>query len=166
MIRSAFPSRRAVSFLEIVMAVFLLAIVVGPLTRTVSSLNQGASGTVYELMAAHFASEILEQVQVLPVGSILAENHAASLSELTAALEIPNRPEPVSKVKLCSGVHLLASAMPPEVFSPRVLTLETETRTIGNTSIQMVKATIHVFWKVPGTKQEKRYSAATFLLES
>lgn len=158
--------RRAVSFLEIVMAVFLLAIVVGPLTRTVSSLNQGASGTVYELMAAHFASEILEQVQVLPVATILAENHAVSLGALRSVLEIPNGPELLRKIELCPGVYLLASSMPPEVFSTRVLTFETETRSVGNTSIQMVRATVHVFWKSPGAKQEKRYSASTFVMES
>jgi hypothetical protein len=158
--------RRAVSFLEIVMAVLLLAILVGPLTRTVSSLNQGASGTVFELTAAHFASEILEQVQVLPVATLLTENQVTSLADLKGVLEIPNRPEPLSKVELCPGVFLLASAMPPDVFSTRVLSFEKETRAIGNTMVQMVRATVHVFWKTPGTKQEKRYSASTYLLES
>ena len=63
--------RRALSFVEVFLGILLLGIVLGPVLATFSNLNRGTTSAMYEMLASHYTSEILEQVRVLPIPSLL-----------------------------------------------------------------------------------------------
>jgi hypothetical protein len=157
--------RRAISFIEVALGILILGLVVGPILATLSTLNRGTTSALYEMVAAHYASEILEQMRVLPLPTVLEAARVNSLADLVGTIDIPIRDQPVNKLVLAPGIHLLYSPLPPEVFKKRVLEVKREVRHAGGTPVNLVRVTVHVEWQPPGRPTPKRYSACTYLME-
>ena len=157
--------RGGVSFVEIVMAILILGIVVGPVIYSFSSINRGTTSSIYEMMAAQAASELLEQVRSLPLNAILETRKAGSLTELTPGASIPSGGKALNKLELVSGVFLFYSELPAQVFKKRELRFEAEKRQAGNTTVRLLKATVTVEWEIPGMPKSKRFSACTYVME-
>lgn len=157
--------RLGLSFVEIFVATMLLGILVGPIAVTISSMGRATTSSIYEMMASHFASEILEQLRVLPVVAILESTGAASLAEIVPSLDIPAEQKEPGKINLWDQVFLMVSPMPEHIFQKRILTLQRESRSAGPTNVNVLKATVTIVWKVPGAATEKSYAASTFIME-
>ncbi len=56
---------RAVTVVEVMVALFLLGLVLGPLVGMLSSSNQKANVSMYYLLAMHYADEMAQQLQRL-----------------------------------------------------------------------------------------------------
>ncbi|MBF0543115.1 MAG: prepilin-type N-terminal cleavage/methylation domain-containing protein [Candidatus Riflebacteria bacterium] len=58
-------SRSAFSLVEILVAITVLSLAVGPMIGILSSSNKVSNASVYEVMAVNYASELAEQIQRL-----------------------------------------------------------------------------------------------------
>ena len=163
--RPCFFGEKGISLIEIMFAVLILGLVVGPVLYSVSTMNRGSTASIYEAMAAQYADEILEQLRALPVNTIIEANRATSLSDFNTIIPIPLTLGTIGKLEFLPGVFLLVSEMPREIFQKRTLLLEKQTKTLEATTIHILKALVTVEWQVPGAPQVKRYSASTFLME-
>ena len=157
--------RRGVSFLEIVMALLIIGLVIGPVIYSFSSINRGTTSSIYEMMAAQAASELLEQVRTLPLNAILEARKVGSLTELTQGASIPPGAKSLNKFELISGVFFFYSELPAQVFKKRELRFESEKRQAGNTTVRLLKATASLEWDLPGMPKAKRFSACTYVME-
>ena len=158
-------NRRGLSFIEIFLGVLLLGLVLGPVLAAFSTLNRGTTASIYEVLASHYASEILEQIRVLPIPSLLEAAHATSLAGAIGNVEIPTGDKPVNKLKLMDGVHILYSQLPPEIFRKRDLELQRVVKNAGATEVHLLRVTVRVTWQVPGHPQPKSYAATTWIME-
>jgi len=58
-------SSRAFSLIEVLVAVVVVSLALGPLIHLLSSSNRASNASIYEVMAVHYASELGEQLQRL-----------------------------------------------------------------------------------------------------
>ncbi len=160
--------RRGVSFLEIAIGVLILGLAVGPMLAIFSNLTGSTAVSIHEVMASQYAAEILEQVRLLPTAAIKEANGGTSLADLRPMISLPPGPAgttALSKHEVFPGVHLLASPLPGNVFSGRVLFLERVVRNAGTTPVNLILATVVISWDVPGSPGPRQFSASTWLME-
>lgn len=157
--------RRALSFIEVFLGILLLGLVLGPVLAAFSTLRRGTTASIYEVPASHYATELLEQIRVLPIPSLLEAAQAVSLAGIIGSLEIPTGDKPINKIKLVDNVYLFYSQLPAEIFRTRRLEFQRVVKSSGNLEINLLRVTAQVTWQPPGRTEPKTYSAVTWIME-
>jgi|GEM_PF-959583 len=67
--------RSGFSIVEVLVALAVISLALGPLINLLSSSNRASNASIYEVMAVHYASELAEQLERLSgkLGEILAD---------------------------------------------------------------------------------------------
>ncbi len=150
--------RKGLSMVEIMVAVFIIALAVGPLIGLLSSSNRMSNASIYEEMAVHYAREISDQLLSLSTRISDVVNDAKTLtgdSSLTLAsilndaafrAKLEEHNDGSTAVSMQAGgtvlpVRLTISPLDP-AFSKRRITV-TAMDTSSNNILKTDK-----FWKV------------------
>jgi type II secretory pathway pseudopilin PulG len=174
--RPSWRKQQAITLVEVLVAVAVVSLALGPLIGLLSQSNRQSSASIYEVMAVHFAAELLEQVQRLGprLPAIIADARTKTsnatltlknlltdtgfLTELRAASSAPRA------VPLQSGGAKLDTSL---ILSPQTDQFQRwlevdELSTTGNTVLRGArfwKVTAIIGWRMVPSEPINRYQA-------
>ncbi|MBF0409991.1 MAG: prepilin-type N-terminal cleavage/methylation domain-containing protein [Candidatus Riflebacteria bacterium] len=156
---------RALSLVEILVAIVILSLAVGPMFHVLTTSNKVTNASAYEVMAVHYASELSEQIQRL--GPFFRQISLAASKNLKDILEDPlflfeldksgNNPDGGPRIVKIPGtsVAFLVSALHNNFLS-RTLYVKSLNKPISDpnallTTGKLWDVTISLAWKLsPG----------------
>ena len=167
-------SKRAFSLVEVLIALLIVGAVTGPLLFLLSTTNKEASGSLYKIMAAHFANEIAEQLLIWQANPGLAAITQASGKDVKTILEELNaepfftNPTKGGPQRFSLGglrLYLLVSPL-HDAFQERRISVEELTMDQSAFLLKgtFYKVTISVGWKLQGETTTKHFHESVLFL--
>ncbi len=169
--------RRGLSLIEILVALAVMTLALGPMITLLSSSNRVSNASIYEVMAVHYAAELAEQLQrfagryddILTDARIRSGNGGLTLDALlmdpgfTTELETihdETKAVPLQTSGVPLKVSLFVSPLHP-LFSRRRL----EARPLNNTGMALLNAgrywdiKITLAWRLAPSEPPDRHRA-------
>ncbi|MBF0545156.1 MAG: prepilin-type N-terminal cleavage/methylation domain-containing protein [Candidatus Riflebacteria bacterium] len=153
-------NNRGLSLIEVVIAVFVAGLAIAPTINLLSSTNRETSTSIYQVMAAYYSDEIIEQLTQLNISPGFKRICEATGKDLPELLESMNtdlgdmiavEPRKVSLMGL--KLFLLISPL-TEGFNARLLEVHEVTGSSGNIPGRFYRIVIKVGWNYPGDLDE------------
>lgn len=150
--------RHAFSLVEVLVAMVVIALALGPLVHVLSSSNRVSNASIYEVMAVHYASELGEQLQRLssrlkPMTTATGKTVKQLFEDPTVLSALEPQASPVSApgtVKVPgTSVALFYSALHPNFTARRLMVrpLHSSGRVLLNVG-KYWDVTIGLAWKL------------------
>ncbi|MBF0408338.1 MAG: hypothetical protein HQM10_13390 [Candidatus Riflebacteria bacterium] len=144
------------SLVEIVIALFIAGIAIAPVVNLLTATNKETSTSIYQVMAAYYSNEIIEQITQLnlsPGFKRICETTGKEVPELLQSLNIDLGDTTIVEPRKISllGLNLFFLVSPlSEGFASRKIEVEEVTGASGNIPGKFYKLTIKVGWNFPG----------------
>lgn len=155
--------KKGVSFVELMVAIVLLVMILGPLLALLSSTNKTANVSMYEILAFQYASELGEQIQRLsPFLKELSFGTKVSLDQILANPQLVQALSPDPPVSgpsiiplIKSGganVTLAVSGLHPAFVSRRLCARKLQNQ---DPRLKILNAEVGEFWDLTVSLQWK-----------